>query len=509
MHTTRPSSPVTAAHNLGLHADMVDQATYDRTVERFRDNQIALPTFSQLADPSTILEATWAALSAVDRNGPDARNLFRVHWFNRLDGTGPTEVPDHLVLPPEMTGVKSPIVLALGNRFPMIGAHKVLAAYSCLVPLVLTGRFDPTRNRAIWPSTGNYARGGVAISKIMGCRGVAVLPEGMSRERFEWLDRWIEDPSDVIRTVGTESNVKEIYDACAELEKDPTNVILNQFSEFSNHLGHYHVTGRALERMAEHVLEERGGGRVAAFVSASGSAGTLGAGDYLKARHGARIVAVEALECPTMLYNGYGEHNIQGIGDKHVPLIHNVTNTDLVVGISDRSTDSLDAVFNSDAGKAFLVDTGVAREVVDSLTHLGFSSICNALAAIKTAKHWDFGPDDILVTVATDGSELYPSEREKTLARDFGGDIDRGDAAAVVGEHLAGVTDDHVLDMNEVNRNRVFNLGYFTWVEQQGVDVADFEARRDQSFWNGIREFLPSLDPMIDEFNARTGVVVA
>jgi hypothetical protein len=210
-----------------------------------------------------------------------------------------------------------------------------------------------------------------------------------------------------------------------------------------------------------------------------------------------------------MLYNGYGEHNIQGIGDKHVPLIHNVTNTDLVVGISDRSTDSLDAVFNSDAGKAYLLDAGVAREVVDSLTHLGFSSICNALAAIKTAKHWDLGPDDLLVTVATDGSELYPSEREKTLVRDFGGDIDSGDAAAVIGEHLAGVTDEHVLDMDEVNRNRVFNLGYFTWVEQQGVDVADFEARRDQSFWNGMREFLPSLDPMIDEFNARTGVVVA
>ena len=245
---------------------------------------------------------------------------------------GFVDVPDHIELPPELTGVQARIVLAFGNRFPMIRAHKVLAAYSCLVARLVTGRFDPTASRAIWPSTGNYARGGVAISRIMGCRGVAVLPEGMSRERFEWLDRWIEHPDDVIRTYGTESNVKEIYDECNRLAQDPTNVILNQFSEFSNHLGHYGVTGPALETVYRHVTAERPG-RLAAFVSASGSAGTLGAGDYLKDFPSRpKIVAVEALQCPTLLYNGFGDHNIQGIGDKHVPLIHNVTNTDLVVG---------------------------------------------------------------------------------------------------------------------------------------------------------------------------------
>ena len=196
-------------------------------------------------------------------------------------------------------------------------------------------------------STGNYAEIEVAISKIMGCRGVAVLPEGMSRERFEWLERWIDYPEDVIRTPGTEANVKEIYDECARLETDNSNVILNQFSEFSNHLGHYAVTGPALGSIFQHVTSDRPA-RLAAFVSASGSAGTLGAGDYLKDHHNARIVAVEALEVPTMLYNGFGDHNIQGIGDKHVPLIHNVTNTDLVVGISDTATDQLDA-FNNQA----------------------------------------------------------------------------------------------------------------------------------------------------------------
>ena len=165
----------------------------------------------------------------------------------------------------------------------------------------------------------------------MGCHGVAILPEGMSEERFRWLEEWVSDPADIIRTPGSESNVKEIYDACAALERDPQNIIFNQFCEFGNYLAHYRCTGRALERIVESI-DPAGKRKVQAFVSATGSGGTLGAGDYLKERFGARIVAVEALECPTLLYNGFGEHNIQGIGDKHVPLIHNVMNTDLVVG---------------------------------------------------------------------------------------------------------------------------------------------------------------------------------
>ena len=260
------------------------------------------------------------------------------------------------MLPSSLTGVESPIIVVFGDRFPMITAHKVLAAYACLAPRIVTGQFDPTRHRAIWPSTGNYARGGIAISRIMASRGVAILPEGMSQERFDWLDRWCENPADdVIRTPGTESNVKEIYDACNELARDPGNVVLNQFCEFGNHLGHYEVTGRALEHVFD-VVDGGPGLRLAAFVSATGSAGTIGAGDRLKDTFGTRIVAVEALECPTMLENGFGEHNIQGIGDKHIPLIHNVMNTDVVVAVSDRATDELDLLFNSDAGRAYLAE---------------------------------------------------------------------------------------------------------------------------------------------------------
>ncbi|MGH2594426.1 MAG: pyridoxal-phosphate dependent enzyme, partial [Actinomycetota bacterium] len=343
----------------------------------------------------------------MDADNADPRNLFRVHWYNDSERRGRNEIPEHVVLPAELTGVEAPIIVALGDRFPMIGAHKVLAAYACLAPLIVSGGFDPVNQRAVWPSTGNYCRGGVAISRIMGCRGVAVLPEGMSRERFDWLKRWTTDPTDVIRTPGTESNVKEIYDRCRELEADPVNVILNQFSDFGNHLVHYLATGRALEAVVDshRLLDPEL--RLAAFVSASGSAGTLGAGDYLKERYGCRIVAVEAAECPTMLANGYGEHNIQGIGDKHIPLIHNVMNTDVVVSVSDQATDRLNVLFNTDVGRGYLsAHAGLSPGAIHALSSFGLSSVANVVAGIKVAHSFDLGPRDAIITVATDGAPM-------------------------------------------------------------------------------------------------------
>ncbi|MBI4477073.1 MAG: pyridoxal-phosphate dependent enzyme, partial [Acidobacteria bacterium] len=365
--------------------ELADRAVMERAAQCCREGGIVLPTFGQLAEPHRIPGSVRERLARIDPDAPHPLNLFRVHWYNAGSRREQTATADHLVLPATLTGVPARIVVALGNRFPMIRAHKVLAAYACLAPRLVAGRFDPTRHKAIWPSTGNYCRGGVAISRIMGCRGVAVLPAGMSAERFSWLDRWVLDPADVIRTPGSESNVKEIYDACHELARDPANVILNQFSEFGNYLAHYECTGRALERIAES-LQEAAPGTLRAFVSATGSAGTLGAGDYLKERHGTRIVAAEALECPTMLYNGFGEHNIQGIGDKHIPLIHNVMNTDAVTAVSDRATDTLNVVFNTPIGCNYLTSRlGVPPPVVEQLSSLGLSSICNIVASIKTA----------------------------------------------------------------------------------------------------------------------------
>ena len=505
--TTRDNTADDVLHDalvnqFGLADQVVDEDALANSVQRFAEQRISLPTFAELADPSTFDASRTAG---VDKNAPDPANLWRVHWYNDIAGDR-VEVPDYVVLPTSLTGVASPIVVAFGDRFPMVTAHKVLAAYACLAPRIVCGQFDPTRHRAIWPSTGNYARGGIAISRIMASRGVAILPEGMSQERFDWLDEWCANPSeDVIKTVGTESNVKEIYDACNRLAQDPGNFVLNQFCEFGNHLAHYEITGRAFAHMFEHAKAASGRDwRLAAFVSATGSAGTIAAGDRLKDLYGTKITAVEALECPTLLENGYGDHNIQGIGDKHVPLIHNVMNTDVVVGVSDRATDQLQVMFNSDDGLGYLADRRlVPQSVLATLRHFGLSSVCNVLAAITTAKVLGLGPDDAIVTVATDGAAMYPSEHDKILARDFGGGFTNLDAAAVWGEHLANVPTAHAIELTERDRNRIFNLGYYTWVEQQGTPFELFEARRGQDFWRGLRPYLGIWDEMITAFNGR------
>jgi len=491
---------------LGLEKEITDSAAYERTVKQLADAKVLLPRLSELANPATIPDKVKTALAGVDPDEPNPLNLFRVHWYNDSTRRNLVDVPNHVVLDERLTGVASPIIVVYGNRFPMIRAHKVLAAYGCLVPRLVTGQFDMTSHRAVWPSTGNYCRGGVAISRVLGCRGVAVLPEGMSQERFNWLEQWAANPAeDVIRTVGTESNVKEIYDKCAELDADPNNIIFNQFCEFANHLVHYSCTGRAMERVFESVREASGALELSAFVSATGSAGTIAAGDYLKDQYETKIVAAEAVECPTMLYNGFGEHNIQGIGDKHIPFIHNVMNTDVVAGVSDRSCDSLNVLFNTDEGRAYLTgQQDLPAELVSELANFGLSSICNVLAAIKTAKQLDLGANQAVITVATDGAEMYATEIDKAIAKHLGGTFDSSVCDAIYREHMVEQTTEHTMVMSEIDRNRVFNLGYFTWVEQQGVSLEEFEVRRRQDFWRDLRPLLPVWDDMIGELNERT-----
>ncbi|MES9903143.1 MAG: pyridoxal-phosphate dependent enzyme [Sedimenticola sp.] len=484
-----------------LECDIINRDVYDRAVERFKQSGIKLPQISQLADPIASRGEIEAYVQSADPDAPDARNLFRVHWHNGADRKSLDDVPGHIVLPSELTGVDAKIVIALGNRFPMIRAHKVLAAYGCLVPRLITGQFDPTHHRAVWPSTGNYCRGGVAISRILGCRSVAVLPEGMSRERFEWLESWVTDQSDIVRTYGTESNVKEIYDACHKMAKDKENVILNQFSEFGNYVAHRAVTGPALERIFNAVNAE-GTLTARAYVAASGSGGTLAAGDHLKEQLGAKICAAEAVECPTLLNNGYGDHNIQGIGDKHVPFIHNALNTDYVVAISDKASDALNLLFNTTIGKSYLGKrTGIDQALLAELGNLGLSSIANVLAAIKMAKYMGLGTNDVVLTVATDGAEMYGTEINKVETAAFNGKFDELAAAEVYGRYLLGTTTDNMQEMSLRDRERVFNLGYYTWVEQQGVSLSDFDARRDPGFWNELMDVVPAWDQMISNFN--------
>jgi cysteine synthase len=490
---------------------VADARVRARAIARLRDRGVRLPTFAQLADPKQIPPDVARALPDIDADAADPRNLYRVHWFNDLARKKSQATPAFLELPQSLTGVSARIVLAIGALFPMIRAHKVLAAYACLVPRLIAGRFDPTRQRAVWPSTGNYCRGGVAISRLLGCRAVAVLPAGMSKERFAWLARWVEAPEDIVRTPGSEANVKEIYDRCGELARDSSNEIVNQFSEFGNYLGHWRCTGPALERIFRALARGSTRARLAGFVAASGSSGTLAAGDYLKEQQGARIAVVEALECPTLLNNGYGEHNIQGIGDKHVPLIHNVMNTDIIIGISDQATDALNTVFNAVAGRTYLANRlHVPPPVIAALSYLGLSSIANMLGAIAFAKHYALTGDDIVLTVATDGHEMYASELERYLARRHNsGELSEVLAAELTGRYLLGPQTGCVLEASERERARIFNLGYFTWVEQQGVALADFDRRKAQGFWRGLRPLVAQWDEMITSFNRELSAAAA
>jgi len=486
----------------GLETEIVDQDAYDRNVERLHSAGVILPRIAELSDPVARITGKMDDVGSADPDAADPRNLFRVHWHNAQDRKGLAEVPEHIVLGENITGVKAKIVVALGDRFPMIDCHKVLAAYGCLIPRLMSGVFDATRHRAVWPSTGNYCRGGVAISNLLGCRSVAVLPEGMSRERFDWLNRWLSDPNDIYRTPGTESNVKEIYDACHTLAKSPENLILNQFAEYGNYIIHRAVTGPAMERIFNYM---NAGGNLTprGFVSATGSAGTIAAGDHLKATLGTQIGAIEALECPTLLYNGYGEHNIQGIGDKHVPLIHNVMNTDFVIGVSDRASDGLNMVANTTAGRDYLANyRGVTQEEIAGLAHFGLSSLANITGAIKYAKYMNLGPDDVVMTVATDGAAMYETELQIAEKKLGSNGLDTVKAAEIFGQSVLGASTDHMIELTRRDRDRIFNLGYYTWVEQQGTALEDFDPRRDQSFWDGLLDHVPVWDGMIERFNA-------
>ena len=478
----------------------MNESNISKTSEYFKKKGVILPTVSELCNPHSINEDVKNKLKTVDKDAMDPLNLFRVHWFNNRDHSNFSKVPEHIVLPSEFTGVEAKIIVNIGRLFPLITAHKVLAAYGCLLPRILNGTFDYENHKAVWPSTGNYCRGGVAISRILGLKSVAILPEGMSKERFAWLEKWVEDKNDIIKTTGTESNVKEIYDACNELAKDPNNVIINQFSEYYNYAIHRAVTGPSLERSFNKV---KGDSNLKArfYVSASGSSGTLAAGDYLKERLLSKIAVVEATECPTLLYGGYGEHNIQGIGDKHVPLIHNVMNTDFVVGISDQATNYLNLIFNTEIGQKYLIEKkGLEDNLVKRFPEFGFSSIANILASIKLAKYMNLSSDDAILTVATDGADLYSTELEK-IKKDFVGSFDTTACAELYGQYFQGATTDHMLELSQRDKERIFNLGYYTWVEQQGIDLSHFEARRNQAFWDQHLQNMLDLDEEIDRFN--------
>ncbi len=456
-------------------SEVSNSKALDNAVKIFRERGIILPTFRQQSDPSLIPDTIKKRLTRKGLWDMDPLNLFRITWKNEPVAQGGLfGKVNYIELPESITGVKARIVILVGKWFPT-GAHKVGAAYGCLAPSIVTGGFDPTFHKAVWPSTGNYCRGGAFDSKIMGTESVAILPEGMSKERFTWLRDEI--GSEVIATHGSESNVKEIYDKCWEIRQTrPDCIIFNQFDEFGNAAWHYNTTGKAIEEVYGYLKTPSS--RFAAYISATGSAGTIAAGDYLRTLFPQiKVVASEALQCPTLLNNGFGSHRIEGIGDKHVPWIHNVKNTDVVTAIDDEDTIRLFRLFNEEAGWKYLREAGVEKEVIDLLPLLGISGIGNLLSAIKTARYFELKGDDILVTIATDSAAMYKSRIAEL--KEERGIYSREQAIKDFERCLLGTHTDNMKELTYPDRKAIHNLKYFTWVEQQGKEVEDLN-----QLWN-------------------------
>jgi cysteine synthase len=465
-----------------------------KTALRCRSHGIRIPTFEQLRDPGLTPPSVRSGLKAVGLWDVHPLNLFRITWKNDVQ-TGLFGGVNHLEIPSAITGVKARIIGLTGRFFPT-GAHKVGAAFGCLVPRLVSGEFDPERHKAAWPSTGNYCRGGAFDCALLGCTAIAILPQGMSRERFDWLKKI---GAEVIATPGCESNVKEIYDKCWELKKDPKNFIFNQFEEFGNPIFHYNVTGPALEEVLTGLGDPKV--RPAAFISATGSAGTIAAGDYLKSRYPAlKIVATEALQCPTLLMNGFGEHRIEGIGDKHVPWVHNVRNTDAVAAIDDEDCMRTLRLFNEAAGRGYLEKLGARSAEIENLSWLGISSICNLLAAIKTAKYFELSERDVILTVFTDSMELYGSRIEEL--RHERGAYREAEAVADYAGPMAHQGIDYFRELSFPDRKAIHNLKYYTWVEQQGKTAAELNEQWEPEYWRVLFEDeVAGFDRLIRDFN--------
>lgn len=483
----------------------VNKQGLQHNIKKARENGILIPTIAQMQHPETIPEKVQSRLKTLGLWDVDPMNLFRITWKNEARESGGLfqAVPNYIELPPALTGVPCRIIAMVGKWFPT-GCHKVGASFGCLAPRLVTGQFDVDIHKAVWPSTGNYCRGGAFNSRLLGARGVAILPAEMSKERFDWLH---EIGAEVIATPGCESNVKEIFDKTNELKQDPQYMIFNQFEEMGNPLWHYNVTGNALADVYEAV--KRPGDRFAAAAFTSGSAGTMSAGDRLKELYPHLKLAVgEALQCPTILNNGFGGHRIEGIGDKHIPWIHNVKNTDMAIAIDDEDSQRLLRLFNTPEGQKYLKEAlGLDGELIEKLTWLGISGIANVLCCIKMAKYYELTERDVVGTVLTDSAAMYQSR--VTELNDQYGPYTVQAAELDHNLHILGLKTDNLMEMTYADRKRVHNLKYYTWVEQQGKDMHDLNDLwyDTEGTWDAIHAQAGDLDELIESFNEETGVL--
>jgi cysteine synthase len=481
------------------------QEVLENSIQRCREKHIIIPTYKQMRNPELIPEKIKQKLKNIGLWDLNSLNLFRITWKNEpIEFGGGFGKVNFIELPTELTGVKARIILLIGKYFPT-GAHKVGATFGPLVEKLVTGRFDPTWQKALWPSTGNYCRGGAYDSYLLGCKSIAVLPEGMSKERFDWLHKV---GAEVFATPGSESNVKEIYDKVKELKAQRGDEIvnLNQFEEPGNPLWHFAVTGPAMEEVFNTIRSSNS--RFSGVFLTQGSAGTLGSTDYLREKFPSlKVCAGEALQCPTLLYNGYGSHRIEGIGDKHIPWIHNIRNMDLVAGIDDRQNINIMRLFNEPAGRDFLInEIKVNPDLVNKLDLLGISSIANIMGSIKLAKYFEMTENDIVFTVASDSMEMYQSRL--TEEAEHNGAFDSRKAAVTYEAGLMNLSVDYMIEMSYYEKKRMHNLKYFTWVEQQGKTVEELNAQwYDENYWKNQYAKADEWDEKIIEFNDRTGVI--
>jgi cysteine synthase len=484
----------------------VNKIIRERNIARARERGVIIPTFRQMRDPEGQIPGNIKdRLGNVGLWDLDPLNLFRITWKNEpKERGGLFGGPNFIEIPSALTGVKARIICMVGKYFPT-GCHKVGASFGCLVPRLVTGQFDASSQKAVWPSTGNYCRGGAFNSKLLAVDSIAILPEGMSRERFDWLKTVA---TEIIATAGTESNVKEIFDKVHEIRRTRKDaMIFNQFEEMGNYLWHYQVTGNAIADAFESIRSPDES-NFAGVCFSSGSAGTMAAGDLLKQRYPRSKIAVgEALQCSTILDNGYGSHRIEGIGDKHIPWVHNVKNTDMAIAIDDNDPVALLRLFNEDAGKEFLMnEAGLEAEQVKDLALMGISGISNLLCCIKFAKYYELGAADVVATVLTDSVDMYRSRLEEL--REERGAYRTLDAAADFAAGLLGESTDNLIELSYTGRKRVHNLKYYTWVEQQGrtVEELDDQWYHQEKNFLGVQKQADEIDALIDEFNEQAGL---
>jgi cysteine synthase A len=480
--------------NLKMHKDV-----RARNVERCKEKSIVMPTFAQMANPALIPGNIKDSLKDVGLWDVNPLNLFRINWHNEPVEKGGTFGPvNYIEIPRQITGTKARILALAGKWFPC-GVHKVGATYGCLAPALVTGNFDAQNQQAVWPSTGNYCRGGAYNSALLNCKSIAILPAEMSKERFEWLKTVA---GEIIATPGCESNVKEIFDKCHELNetRGANIVIFNQFEQFENYLWHYKVTGSAMLEVLKslNIKPEN----VRGYASSTGSGGTLAAGDHLKdVFPNIKIAAGEALQCPTLLRNGFGGHRIEGIGDKHVPWIHNVKNTDMICAIDDQDCMDVYRLFNEPDGKAYLKSIGLTDQQLKDLELFGISGIGNMLSAIKMAKYYEMDENDVVFTILTDSTVMYTSRLAELDAKQ--GKFSLTEAARVHSGALLHQSIANALELGYYDRLRIHNLKYYTWVEQQGKTYAEIQAQwYDRDYWKQIPAMADKIDKLITAFNA-------